>query len=182
MEIRKNFAKIHFIALAIAVVNTIIQNTTSYGLYKNFEYAFEIFVLISGLILFFLYLRPFKILNFYFSFYVVVLLLFISLYLSKSILIGIILMFISYPFIPDTKVYEKDGVIISIPFKGFMGRCCTYEIKERKLLIFEKSYEVFELEHSINFKDIEVISTEDKIEFSYLNPYDNEMLKKVIRK
>lgn len=164
-------------------MNSLFKNFTTYSLEGKIEFGIEIFTAISGLALFFFYLKQFKKIKFYFSIYALVSLFTIVALIFKNSFLGLLLMIIFYPIFPDEKVYEKDGIIISVPFVGFMSRCCHYEIKERKLIIFEKSYGVIELEVPIDFETISVKSTEDQIELIYSTDIDKkEVNKKLIKK
>lgn len=181
IKLRKILMRIHFGALTMAIMNTLFKNFTTYSLEGDIELSIELLTAISGLTLFFFYLKPFKKINFYFSIYAVITLLSIVTLIFKILFLGFILMIILYPIFPDEKEYEKDGIIISVPFGGFMSRCCPYEIKERKLLIFEKSYGIIESEGGpIDFETISIESTKDQIELIYSTDFDKEMIKKKI--
>ena len=52
--------KVHFIALAIAVLHTLIRANLGYGLISEVELALELTIPITGFLLFFLYYRPWK--------------------------------------------------------------------------------------------------------------------------
>jgi hypothetical protein len=92
----------------------------------------------------------------------------------------LVLSVLLFPLIPDNKEFEENGIIISTPFKGFMARCCSYQIKERQLLIFEKDYGLLELEGEgpIDFKTVKINSNDTEIEIIYSTDFDKGVIKK----
>ena len=74
-------------------------------------------------------------------------------------MVGALLIYlILVPIIPNEKVYDRNSFTISAPFQGFMASCCSYQLKERKFLIFEKDYGVFESQSGgpINVESIRI--------------------------
>lgn len=61
-----------------------------------------------------------------------------------------------------------------------MAPCLTYQIKERKFLIFEKNYGVFELDEGgpIDFESICIEQSESGIEVTYTTVFDEGIVKK----
>lgn len=179
-RLRKILIRIHFVALTIAILNSLFKNYTIYSLEGNIEFGIEILTAISGLTLFFFYLKPFKKINFYFSIYATIAFFLIIGLIFRGILFGLILFVLLFPIIPDDKEFEENGIIISTPFQGFMARCCSYEIKERQLLIFEKNYGIWELggEGSIDFETMKINSNDREIEITYSTDFDKGVIKK----
>ena len=81
---------------------------------------------------------------------------------------------------PGDKEIEENGIIISTPFQGFMEPCCSYQIKERLLLIFEKDYGKWELkeEGPIDFEMVKIKSNDNEIEITYSTDFDKGVIKK----
>ena len=173
-RLRKILIRIHIVALTIVILNSLFKNFTTYSLEGSIEFGIWLLLAITGLTLFFFYLKPFKRINFYFSFYALITTLSIIALVFRSFFLGFILLIILYPAIPDQKKYEKDGIIITVPFQGFMSRCCLYEIKERQLLIFEKDYGRWELdgEGPIDFETVKINSNDSEIEIIYSTDFD----------
>jgi hypothetical protein len=176
----KILKRIHFIALTIAILNSLFKNFTTYSLEGKIEFGIEILTVISGLTLFVFYLKPFKKINYYLSIYAIIAIFLIIGLIFRGIFWGLVLTVVLFPIIPDDKEFEENGIIISTPFQGFMARCCSYEIKERQLLIFEKNYGIWELEGEgpIDFETVKINSTDSEIEITYSTDFDKGVIKK----
>ncbi|MDX1907906.1 MAG: hypothetical protein SF053_12805 [Bacteroidia bacterium] len=179
-RLRNILITIHIAAWAIVIVNTLVQHLYLISLAGNIEVGIEVVALISGLALFFLYLKPFEKINVYFSMYAVSAFLLVGAYLFRSLLLGYMVSVLLFPFIPDEKKFEENGVIISVPFQGVMSRCCSYKVTERYLLIFEKNDGIWELEEQgpIDFGKVQMISREDEIEIIYSTGVGEAMMRK----
>jgi hypothetical protein len=165
-------------------MNSLFKNLTTYSLEGNIEFGIEILTAISGLTLFFFYLKPFKRINFYFSIYATVGFFLVVGLIFRGLFWGIVLSVLLFPIIPDDKEFEENGIIISTPFQGFMSSCCSYQIKERQLLIFAKDYGIWELEGEgpIDFETVKVNSKDNEIEITYSTDFDKGIEKKKILK
>ena len=60
------------------------------------------------------------------------------MYLFGGIFLGIVNSIILYPVYPNEIKFQNDNYIVYSNFTGFLGKCCRYEITERKFLIFEE--------------------------------------------
>ncbi len=180
LRIQHYLLNIHFIALIIAILNSIVKNLTRYSLAGHIELGIELLVTISGLLLFFLYLQPFKKINYYFSVYAVIAFFLLIGLIFRGLVWGLVLSVILFPLIPDDIEYEENGIVVSTPFQGFMTPCCTYQIKERQLLLFEKEHGVMELgeEGPIDFETMTIKSSEDVIEITYSTNFAKDVIKK----
>lgn len=179
-RLRKILIRTHLVALTIAISNFLFKNFTYYSLEGNIEFGIEILTVISGLTLFFFYLKPFKKINFYFSIYATVGVLLIVGLIFRGIFWAIVLSVILFPLIPDDKKFEEKGIIISTPFQGFMARCCSYKIRELQLLTFEKDYGKWNLEGEgpIDFETVKINSDDNEIEITYSTDFDEGVIKK----
>ena len=184
MRLRKILIRIHLTVLTAAILNALINSLTTYSLEGNIEFGVKILAVISGLVLFFYYLKPFKKVSFYFSIYPIIGVLLILGLIFRGIFWALVLSVVLFPLIPDDKVFEENEIIISTPFQGFMARCCSYKIKERQLLIFERDYEKWELEGDgpIDFETVKINSSEKEIEITYSTDFDEGIMKKKIIK
>ena len=61
------------------------------------------------------------------------------------------------------KEFEQDGIVVSTPYEGFMSPCCTYQVKERKWLLFEKRYKEFSTEGAIKFETMVLKAQKEKV-------------------
>ena len=179
-KLRKILIRIHFATLTVVILNALINSLTTYSLEGNIEFGIKILTVISGLILFFFYLKPFRKINFYFSIYTTIAGLLIIGLIFRGIFWVLVLSVVLFPLVPDHKEFEKNGIIISTPFQGFMAPCCSYQIKERQLLIFEKDYGRWELggEGPIDFETVKINSNDNEIEITYSTDFDGEVIKK----
>lgn len=179
-RLRKIFIRIHFVTLAIAILNSIFKNITAYSLEGNIEFGIEVLTVISGLTLFFFYLKPIKKINYYFSIYATVALFLLIALVFRGLFLGLILSVLLFPIMPDDKEFEEKGIIVSTPYQGFMARCCSYQIKERQLLIFVKDYGQWDLEGEgpIDFETVKINSSEKDIEITYSTDFDKGLIKK----
>lgn len=182
MEARlwKILTQIHFSTLTVAILNALINSLTAYSLEENIESGVKVLSVISGLILFFYYLKPFKKINFYFLIYPTIGVLLILGLTFRGIFWALVLSVVLFPFVPDHKEFEENGIIISKPFQGFMSRCCSYQIKERQLVIFEKDYGkwVLEGEGPIDFETVNINSSAKEIEITYSTDFGGGVVKK----
>ncbi len=178
----KILVKIHFIVLTIVLLNALFKNFTNYALEGNTEFVFEILTAISGLILFFFYIKPFGKINFYFSIYAAATFLLIIALIFRGLIGALVISLVLYPIIPDEKEYEQNGIIVSTPFQGVIASCCSYQIKERKLMIFEKDHGIIETNGTINFETLKIISDQTKIELIYTLESDSKTYTKKIDK
>ena len=179
-RLREILIRIHLIILAIVILNALIKSLTAYSLEENIEFGVKILAVISGLILFFFYLKPFKKINFYFSIYATIAGILIIGLIFRGIFWALILSVVLFPLIPDDKKFEENGIVISTPFQGFMAPCCSYQIEERQLLIFEKDYGRWELdgEGPIDFETVKINSNNNELEITYSTDFNKGVIKK----
>ncbi|MFN8777293.1 MAG: hypothetical protein ACK5XV_11055 [Flavobacteriales bacterium] len=166
---RKAILRLHFIALTAAVANALFKAFTTYSLGRNIEFGVEMLTAISGLTLFVMFLNPFKKINLYFSVYAIAALLLMAGLLIRGMFWGVVLSVLLFLVLPDDTEIESDGIVISTAFQGLMASCCTYQVKERKLLLFEKDHGTWDMqaEGPVDFKHVTIHSAEDEIKITY---------------
>ncbi len=174
--------KIHFSTLLLAIFNYLLNELTEFSLESRVELTVELIAVLSGITLFFLFLLPFKKIIFYYAIYPIACAMLIAGILFRGIFGAIVLSIILFPIIPDQKEFEQDGIIISNPYGGFLATCCSYQMKERKLLFFEAEYGRFESDGPIDFETIKIKENTNSIEISYKTDFSNEIIKKKILK
>jgi len=108
--------------------------------------ALKAILYFSGIFLFFRSVRPFKNLAIYYFIYFFTPLAFVLFYLIHGIFWGLINSFTLAPVFPISAEYRSNHLIVYQPFSGFLGACCTYEIKEPTLFLFERSLGEFKVE------------------------------------
>ncbi len=182
LKLRKVLIGLHLLTLTTALLNYIVKNLIAFSLLESLELSIEVLTLGSGFILFFLFLKPFKKINLYFSIYGLTGLL-VSFSLLFSGLFWVVVYTILFPIVPADKEFEKDGIVIYSPFQGIIASCCTYEVKERYFLIFEKSLgEWRTIDGPIDFKTFEIHPSKDTVELTYHTDYDTEEVRQKVVK
>jgi hypothetical protein len=156
IRINQNIIKIHFLILGFVFLNFTIQLLTKYGLNTILIFILKCIIYLSGFTLFFLNRRPIKKITFYYSYYLISLVILLLFRIFGGIFLGLLSSLILFPIYPKEIKYEKDNLKIYQKFTGFLGACCQYEIIENKLLIFEKEYGFIKLEGQIEAKKSEI--------------------------
>ena len=160
--------KIHFVFLILAVFNTIFKTFSDYSLHRNLELGIELFTFLSGLILFFLFIKPFKKRILYFSLYPLSLLISICGLLFQGFFWRTLTALVLYPIIPDKIHHKENKVILSSP-QGFITKCCSCQIKESKFIILEKNLGFHELAGSIpiDYSTMKITKTNKDLILTY---------------
>ena len=137
MTLKQKLKQIHFSLLIFVLANFIIMLFLSTGLHVNVIFVLKVIIYLTGLVLFFMTIKPFKKQSLYFSIYLLSpLLIFIS-WLADGLfgaVLASIFLFIFYP--PEKKFQDGDYVFYE-KFQGFLGSCCTYDIVHNKFLILQ---------------------------------------------
>lgn len=148
----RKVSSIHFLLLFIVLVNFIAHLALGVGLNYRFIFVLKLIVYASGIVLFFLNLRPLKRIAWYFSFYIITPAVVVLLWLFHGIFLALLSSMLLFPLYPIAPVHKSDNVIVYDKFQGFMGPCCRYELTEKKYLIFEKEVGDLASDHSIDFE------------------------------
>lgn len=181
--IQQTILRIHFFALILAIVNAVFKFATVYCLAANIEFMVEMLTVISGFALFFFYRKQPKNTGIYFLIYPVVTCLLIVGFVLRGMFGLLIVSLLLFPLIPDTKEFEQDGVIIYTPFQGFMAMCCPYQVKERKLLFFEKDLGIFASENgSVNYEKMHIEQSDKDYTLRYTTNFDEDSVQMEIIK
>lgn len=152
--------KWHFYLLGMILINFRIGLITGYRLNQNLTFFLKITLYLTGIILFFAALRPFKKAAIYYSFYAISGIITGIIFLFGGIFLAILSSFVLFPIVPKQTEYQTETIKIYNRFQGFMARCCSYEVVEPKLYIFEKHLGYINIERPIDG---------DKDEFSFKN-------------
>lgn len=166
ITLQKVLISIHFITLSVAIINAIANNTTIYSLESSIKFGVEIVAFVSGVILFFQFLKPFRIITIYFSLYAIVGLFTIIGMTARHLFCGIFMYIFLNPVIPDIIDYESNGITITRPH-SYAARCCQYQVKQRTLLLFEKRLCQFETDGIMEFTAINI--SPEEIVITYLS-------------
>ncbi len=136
---KRYLVKFHLFMLVFLLFNFILRSLIGFSLNETIIFSFKIFLCISGFALFIFYIRPVKILTFYFSYYFLTPIIAILGYVFGGMfLVGILGSFFLTPIIPKNVVVETNDIVVYTKFQGFLAPCCSYEVVEKNLFLFEK--------------------------------------------
>ena len=88
----------------------------------------------------------------YYSFYFISVVLTGLFFLFGGILLAILSSLVLFPIFPKQTEYKTETIKIYDRFQGFMAPCCSYEVVETKLYIFENHLGYINIEKPINPK------------------------------
>jgi hypothetical protein len=159
--IKKNrLEKWHFCLLGLVLINFGTGLITGYRLNQNLTFILKVILYLTALILFLTTIRPFKKIAIYYSFYAISGVLTGLFFLFGGIFLAILSSLVLIPIAPKQTEYKTETIKIYDRFQGFMARCCSYEVVEPKLYVFEKHLGFINIERPINA---------EKDEFSFKN-------------
>lgn len=168
-KLRFYLIRLHFGALALFLINECIKYFTKFELAELAEFVVVLAAVISAIILFFLYRKPFARINYYFSLYVGTLSLIIATTFLNGFLGLILLHVLVLPLVPQGVEHRQGDIIFYNANEGFMSMCCTYQIKERYGLIFEKDLGTMVVEEGgpLLFSTVDLEINEREVILSY---------------
>ncbi|QBN18535.1 hypothetical protein [Flavobacterium nackdongense] len=144
--------KFHFFLLILLIIHSLISKLIGYGLIQAIVFALKIILCASGFVYFFMSVKPFKKIAVYFMYYFITPIIALLGYVFGGVfLVGILGSILLFPIFPKQKAFEKNDIIVYHKFQGFLGACCSYEIYQRKFVVFEKHLENIKGEGEINF-------------------------------
>ncbi len=152
--------KWHFYLLGFVLINFGIGLITGYRLNQNVTFILKVILYLTGLILFLTTIKPFKKTAIYYSFYAISGVVTGLFFLFGGIFLAILSSLVLFPIVPKQTEYKTEKIKIYDRFQGFMARCCSYEVVEPKLYIFEKHLGYINIERPIEA---------EKDEFSFKN-------------
>jgi len=161
-QIRHIITIIHFYLLGFALLNFTLKSIIEISLNYSLAYFITLLVYASGIILFFWNFKPFKKIGVYYSFYFLTPILTLIFWLFGGIFFTLLLSTILYPIYPNEVKAVSKKIVIYTKYKGFMGKCCPYELTEKKYLLLEKKIMEINLNEIIDFKNVSIKSTNKK--------------------
>ncbi|WP_125411743.1 hypothetical protein [Leeuwenhoekiella sp. MAR_2009_132] len=156
--------KIHFYLLGFGLLNFALKSIIEISLNYSLAYFITILIYISGFLMFFLSLRPFKKIAIYFSIYIITPIFTLLFWLFGGIFLAILASIVLYPIYPNEIKAENGKIVIHTKHQGFLGRCCTYNVTEKKYLLLEKKIAEINLEEVIGFENVSIKSINEKTE------------------
>lgn len=128
--------KIHFVLLAIVVVNVLVFMLSSFTLKYYLLFVIKIVIIVSGMVLFFKAKQFARFFKWYFSMYIITPILLLFSFLVGGIFVAFVAALLLKPLLPNYFIVKQNDIIVYSEFKGFLAPCCTYS--------FYKDYVVFE--------------------------------------
>jgi hypothetical protein len=108
-------------------------------------------VYLTGILLFFITIRPFRKQSLYYSMYLLSpVIIFVSWLLDG--LFGAILASIFLAILyPSQKAFQQGEYVFYQKFPGFLGSCCTYDVVQNRLLILQRKQAELRITETHNF-------------------------------
>jgi hypothetical protein len=157
----------HFYLLGLVLINFCIELITGYRLNQDLIFTLKVILYLTGIILFFTTIRPFKKLAIYYSFYAISGILIGLFFLFGGIFLAILSTLVLIPIVPKQTEYKTETIKIYDRFQGFMASCCSYEVVEPKFLIFEKHLGFVNIDKTINANNDEFIFKNNRIIYKH---------------
>lgn len=141
---QKQITQIHFATLLMLLLFFIVGSIVGYELKPILKNLLKSVLIVTGFILFFLNLFPFRKQSFYFSYYIISPFLAFLAWSMDGIFGAIIASLFFFWVIPNSKHFENDKYVVYSKLQGFMNVCCTYQVYE-KGIVFDKKVSEFQL-------------------------------------
>ena len=139
----------HIVSLILLLINFSIKIAFELNLAANLLFVFKILFYISAVVLFFLYVKPFKKISLYFSIYVFSPVIIGLSWLFDGIFGAILASIFLFFFMPNDVRFENNEILINQKFGGLFGRCCKYEVIRKKMFLFEEKVSDFDFNRNI---------------------------------
>lgn len=167
---RNKLLKFHIFSVSFLIINFLFGILFDLSLNYRITVLIKILFYLSGIILFFLNIKPFKKIVFYFMMYVISpVLLYLSI-LIDGIFGGILISFFVFFISPHDVRFQDQNIKIYKVHSGLLAGCCQYEITENVFIILENKIGEFKFERNLQL---------DKSDISYNNK--NLILKMVLK-
>lgn len=159
----KKIIRFHFLLLTLLLCNFGLNALVGFGINGGLTVVLKGILYLTGIVLFFVSLKPFKKIAFYYSLYIMTPVTLAGFYFIHGIFFGLLSSLILVPIMPVKADYSKDDIKIYSKFNGFLGRCCEYYATENTLYVFEKFKGTIYTEEVIDFKKTEITVKNDTI-------------------
>lgn len=167
--------KWHFYLLGVIVLNFVIGQITGYRLSQNLTFTLTVILYLTGLILFFTTIRPFKKFALYYSYYAISIVLIGVFFLVGGIFFALLSSLLISPIFPEQTKYESEKLVFYERYQGIIARCCSYEVVEPKLYFFEKHLGYINMERPINADKDEFSFSDKKLYYEFELESDSPM-------
>lgn len=155
--------RIHFLLLAIVLFNFVLRQVTGFGLNIYLIDLLKGILYLTGIILFLINLKPFKIIATYYFLYILTPTIVAAFYLGGGIFLAIFSSLFLAPIMPVQPDYNDGDVKIYSEFNGFLGRCCDYDASQNRLYVFEEYKGTIYTEGRIDFEKVKITLKNDSV-------------------
>jgi hypothetical protein len=165
---RKTLLKFHIISVSFLIVNFLCGITFDISINYRIALLVKILFYLSGIVLFFLNLKPFKKIVLYFLFYLISPFLLLLSILIDGIFGGILISFFVFFISPPDVRFQDENIKIYKVHSGFLAGCCQYEITQNELLLLEKKIGEFKFEENLQFEKSKINYNDKKLTIKML--------------
>lgn len=163
---RSYLLKTHLISLGLVFLNALSGYLFSIRIITELELLVKSILVISALMLFFVYKNAFKLSGVYFFSYFALPIIVITGWLMDGLLGGILLSIFLFPVHSDTLVRQHNDVRVLETWSGILGHEANYKVTEQKLFIFDKTFAEFS-ESPLDLKNMEIQRSNDEVILRY---------------
>lgn len=136
---KSNICKFHFCLLIFLIAHFFMGKILGYEFNQEIVFGLKICLYITGFVFFFLNLKPIKKRTIYFFYYFLTpVIAFLGYVFGGVFLVGFLSSILLFPIYPKEKAFENKDIVVYHKFQGFLGRCCSYEVYQKKFGVFEK--------------------------------------------
>lgn len=153
--------RIHFSLLLLLLFNFGLKELIGYGINNTLVIGLKIILYLTGIVLFFRSVRPFKKASIYYSYYLCTPTVLAMIYILNGIFLGLLSSILLAPMMPIQPDYNDGNIKVYSRFKGFLAGCCTYYATQDKLLVFEEFRGTIYTEGELNFDNAKIILKND---------------------
>ena len=134
----ESIVRFHFALLSLILFNWAVNKAFGFGINNNLALLIKLILYISGIFLFFVCLKPFKVVALYFSFFVMTPTVITIFYFAHGIFLAILSSFFIAPIMPLEADYSDNNIKVYSQFNGVLGRCCDYYVTQNVFYVFEE--------------------------------------------
>ncbi len=148
----QNIARLHFALLILIVFNLTLNTAFGVGITNNVLIGTKLILYLSGIFLFFVHVKPFKVIAIYFSFFLMTPIVIAIFYFMHGIFFALLSSLFIAPIMPLEAEFSESNVKVYSKFNGFLGRCCSYYVTQNKLFVFEEHVGDIDTQGPMDFK------------------------------
>jgi len=153
--------RFHFFLFTFLLFNFVLKATLGFGINNTLAIVLKCLLYLTGIVLFFISLRPFKKFAVYFSFYILTPIILALFYFVHGIFFGLLSSLLLTPIMPVQPNYNDGNIKVYSKFNGFLGPCCKYYATQNRLYVFEEFKGTIYTDGGVNFENAKVTLRND---------------------